>query len=90
MGTHEAEQVDSDFGQIEAPAEEGLSEPNMAREMTPEEQKIHELEYLSYLQNNTILAFQKRVYKLEMEIVELISGATHLTTPEEPGGFYPR
>lgn len=80
MGQHEAEPVDSDFGQMEAPAGEGLSE---VREMTPQEQRVAELEYMVFLQGNTIAAFQRRVYKLEMEIVELISGAQHLTHPEE-------
>jgi hypothetical protein len=80
MGQHEAEPVDSDFGQMEAPAGEGLSE---VREMTPEETRLHELEYMIFLQGNTIQAFQQRVYKLEMEIVELISGATHLQTPDQ-------
>ncbi len=80
MGQHEAEPVDSDFGQMEAPAGEGLSE---VREMSAEETRLHELEYMIFLQGNTIQAFQQRVYKLEMEIVELISGATHLQTPDQ-------
>jgi hypothetical protein len=84
MGNHE--RPEQEYEPInEAPTNSGL--PNI--QTTPEEQRLHELEYMIWLQGNTISAFQRRVYKLEMEIVELISGATPLLTPEESDAQHP-
>lgn len=89
MGRHE--QPDQEFDPIneivsEVETNSGLSDIGP---MSPEQQRLHELEYMIFLQGNTISAFQRRVYKLEMEIVELISGATPLLTPEESDAQHP-